>query len=311
MGTDSDELVHARHSRPGVAETVNAEARQYDLVPGNLLRELRRRVRWVAGTILLSTVIFVAVAFLSTPVYRSTVVVVPMNFGKEAGAQSLLNDLGGLASLADINIGQRDSATEEALAVLQSRSFLQTFITDHQLLPQLFASKYDAHAPNGGWGSHKVPTLAQGVRYFKDNVLSISRDKKTGLIAVSVDWTNRQEASDWANDLIARVNAEMRSRTITTTAAYIDYLEKAREASPFVQTRDTINHLIEAQIRQRMIASVTHEYAFRVVDSALPADADDFVRPRRTLLIALGPVVGLLLCVLATLLFVRSPNDAS
>jgi uncharacterized protein involved in exopolysaccharide biosynthesis len=42
-----------------------------------------------------------------------------------------------------------------------------------------------------------------------------------------------------------------------------------------------------------MVANVTHEYAFRVVDKAMPPDIDDPVRPRKLMLLLAGPFVGL------------------
>ena len=50
-----------------------------------------------------------------------------------------------------------------------------------------------------------------------------------------------------------------------------------------------------------MIATVTPEHAFRVVDRALPPDPDDVVYPRRMLLIGGGLMAGLLAAVFAGL----------
>jgi uncharacterized protein involved in exopolysaccharide biosynthesis len=282
---------------------LNTLVRQFDLTPERLASAMRQRLVWIALCVVASTAIFAAVAFLSTPVYRASVIAAPANVDRRGGSgSSLLDQLGGVASLAGISLDSRDSETEEAIAVLQSRSFLEAFIADHNLLPELFASKWDAQRKQ--WKTPKAPTPARGVRFFREKVLSLDKDKKTGLVTVSVDWTNRQEAAEWANDLVARVNSEMRSRAIEMSRAYTAYLEKEREGSAFVETRATINKLIEAQIRQSMIASVSREYAFRVVDHALPADADDFIRPRRAMLLVIGPVAGLLLAFLVVVLTV-------
>jgi LPS O-antigen subunit length determinant protein (WzzB/FepE family) len=52
---------------------------------------------------------------------------------------------------------------------------------------------------------------------------------------------------------------------------------------------------MEAQMNQRMLANVTEEYAFRVVDKALPPDVDDTIRPRKLQLVVMGAAVGLLI----------------
>jgi len=135
------------------------------------------------------------------------------------------------------------------------------------------------------------PTPAKGCKFFTDNVLSISRDKRTDLISVMVDWRDRHEAASWATELVARVNAEMRSRAIATASQYTAFLEKEWASTQLVETREAIGQLIESEIRQRMIATVTTEYAFRTVDAAMPADPDDIYSPNRPLVL-IGSVFG-------------------
>ncbi|MDE2136624.1 MAG: hypothetical protein KGJ68_04260, partial [Gammaproteobacteria bacterium] len=92
-----------------------------------------------------------------------------------------------------------------------------------------------------------------------------------------------------------RVNAEMRARAMAKALAYTGFLEKELAATELVETRAAISRLIEEQIKQRMVASVTQEYAFQTVGHAYPPDADDFVRPQRLLLAVGGIFLGLLL----------------
>jgi uncharacterized protein involved in exopolysaccharide biosynthesis len=50
-----------------------------------------------------------------------------------------------------------------------------------------------------------------------------------------------------------------------------------------------------------MLANVTHEYVFKIVDKAVAPDADDPVRPRKLLLIAGGPLLGFAVAVILLL----------
>ena len=51
-----------------------------------------------------------------------------------------------------------------------------------------------------------------------------------------------------------------------------------------------------------MLANVTEQYSLRVVDKALPADEDDPVKPKKLLMIVLGPFLGGFLGVLWVLI---------
>jgi len=261
--------------------------------------------RWVIlGITIAVTIVAVIIAFATTPVYRSNVVMVPASAergGLGGGLGSALGQIGGLASMAGLNLNSGGIETEEALAVLRSREFTEAFIRDKQLLPKLFADKWDAK--NNTWqAGEDPPTAAQAYRFFHRKVRAILQDVKTGLVTLQIDWTDREEAAEWANELVRRLNAEMRARAIAKADASVGYLEQELKSTATVATREAISRLIEAQIKQRMLANVTQEYAFRVVDKAMSSDANDPIRPKKPMLIAAGVVLGLAFGVLFVLI---------
>lgn len=251
--------------------------------------------RWlIVATTVAVTVVAVVIAFATTPVYRSTVVLVPASAersGMGAGLGSALGQIGGLASIAGINVNSGGIETEEALAVLRSREFTESFIHDKQLMPKLFPKKWDQQT--GAWrADEEPPTAAQAYKYFHRKVRAIMQDAKTGLVTMQVDWRDREKAAEWANELVQRLNAEMRARAIAKADASVGYLEQELGATANVATREAISRLMETQIKQRMLANVTQEYAFRIVDRAMPADANDPIRPKKPMLIAAGFILG-------------------
>ena len=251
---------------------------------------------WVIAVTMLSTIACASWAYLSPTIYRSATLLAPVSVERSTGGlSSALGQLGGLASLAGINVDSRDSRIDEALAVLSSREFIERFISDHNLLRILFPKKWDMHNERWSVPVAKVPTPWKGYKYFTEKVLNVDRDKKSGLITVSIDWESRLDAAAWANELIERVNEEMRLRALAAAVASTRYLEKEREETQLVETREAINRLMESEINRKMMASVTKEYVFRVVDRALPADVDDRLKPKRLMLVVVGVVGGLLL----------------
>ena len=258
---------------------------------------------WIAGSVVLFAVLFTVAALILPRIYRATTVLVSAGAERNSLNSSLnsaLGSLGGLASIAGVNVGASDAATEEALAVLRSRQFTEAFIASNHLLPELYSRRWDN--ATGQWkNAADQPTTARALRYFDSKVRTIIQDRKTGLITVQIDWRDRDEAAAWANAMVQRLNEEMRSRAIAKSDASLAYLQGELQKTVEVGTRDAINRLIEAQIRQRMLANVTEEFAFRVVDKALPADADDPQSPKKPEWIAGGLVIGLMVGVLAAL----------
>jgi uncharacterized protein involved in exopolysaccharide biosynthesis len=251
--------------------------------------------RWlVVICVVLSTAAATTLALIMKPVYESTVVLVPANTERSLeGLGSALGQLGGIASLAGLSVGARGNETEEALAVLRSRHFTESFINDHNLMPVLFASKWDA--AQGRWKvpPEDQPTPARAFKLFDKRIRSVVQDKKTGLVTLSIDWRNRELAAAWANELAHRLNEEMRTRSIGKAESSLGYLEHELESTTTVATREAIGRLIEAQVKQRMVAHVTQEYAFRIVDKAMAADKDDPIKPNKPAIVAAGFLFGL------------------
>ncbi len=265
---------------------------------------------WIFWSVLICAAGFTAAAYIMTPIYRVTTILVPANTGQSSGGMGgALGQLGGIASLAGINISSKGSATDEALAVLRSRGFSERFITDEKLMPKLYASKWNAVA--GIWKTDKPPTPAKAFRYFDEKIRSVDQDKKTGLVTLQIDWKDRNEAATWANELVERLNQEMRARAIGEADAALGFLRNELQSASEVVTRDAIGHLMESQIKQRMFADVTKEYVFRIVDRAMAPDADNPVRPQKLAMIAAGPFLGLVIGVLLALVTGSSQRRTS
>jgi LPS O-antigen subunit length determinant protein (WzzB/FepE family) len=257
---------------------------------------------WIIASAIVFSIPFVAAAVLMTPVYRATTVLADArdNPSSAGTLSNALNQLGGLAALARINVGSA-TQVDEALAVMRSREFTERFIQEQNMLPELFPDLWDKDARDWRVPVDQRPTLTQGYALF-DSIRSTSFPTgRGGLITVSIEWTDREIAARWVNALIARLNSEMRARAIASTKLSQSFLEKELDATSTIETRQAINRLMEAQINQRMLANVTQEYAFRTVDKALPPEPDDIVRPNKLVLVALGPTVGLIFGVFAVL----------
>jgi uncharacterized protein involved in exopolysaccharide biosynthesis len=233
---------------------------------------------------------------MMTPVYRGTTILARAESEKNSmgsGLSSALSSISGsgLAALSGLGLGGNDDVIEESLAVLKSRQFTQEFIQDNNLMPVLFPKLWDARAGHWKEGIKKVPTLGKGYEAF-DRIRKINRDSKTGLITVRVDWKDPVVAADWANRLPERLNTEMRDRARTQAEGSLGYLQKEYADTADVPTREAVSHLIEGQIKRKMLANVTTEFALHFVDRAIPADPDEPVRPVKVVYVAFGLFFG-------------------
>jgi len=258
----------------------------------------------VLAFVIACTAAAVLLARAMTPIYRASTVLVPASLDSNgmSGGLSALGSLGGLAALAGITAGGNAGAAEQALAVLRSREFTEKFMREKDILPQIYPAIWDRKARAWTVAADKQPSYARAYEYFDKAIRDIESDKRTGLVTVRIEWRDPVVAASWANDMIAKLNTEMRARAMADSNAAIGYLEKELGTTSTVETRHAIGRLMEAKVNQRMLASVTQEYSFRVVDRAMAPDPRDKVRPKVRLLAALGFMFGGVLGAVAALM---------
>lgn len=281
------------------AETYLSE--EIDLA--SLVKLLWRRRWWIVCAAMLGGLLALGLAKMMSPAYRASTVLAPADDDRSsAGAlSSAVGQLGGLASLVGLNAGGGGSHTAEALAVLRSRYFLESFFAEEQLLPVLFADQWNAGANSWAVTGNEIPTFGDAFRLFSKKILKIVEDKKTSLVTISIDWRSPDQAAEWANKLVSRLNMEMRARAQKRADASVGFLKKELESTQDIGTREAINRLMEVEIKQRMLANTNQEYSFRVVEQASVPEIKDKVKPQTLLMVMAGFMLAVAFCIFGIL----------
>jgi len=259
-----------------------------------VIRLLRRMWLFIVGGALAGLVVALAIGFIMKPVYRSTVVVMPISSEDSGGGglSAMMGQLGGLGGLIGLPMSGGGNATE-AMAVLNSQRFAQQIISEEKMMNHFFAEKWDA--VRGEWDvadQRDVPTAWDAWEIFNNEVRSVFDDTEHGLIAITIEWTDRELAAHWANLIAARVDDELRARKLAQLDRSLQYLNEKLENADVVELRTAISKVMEAQISERMLVSVRDEFAYRVIDPAVVADEDRPVRPKRIFLAVIAIVIG-------------------
>jgi capsular polysaccharide biosynthesis protein len=188
------------------------------------------------------------------------------------------------------------------LALLQSRQFIEDFIQSRDLMPVLYTQKWDFQSKRWKAGETRPPTPWKAYKLFTGSILDVSQDKKTTLVTVRVDWTDRVTAAAWANDLVDMVNERVRARAIGDADRTISYLEQELKNAEAVEMRTALFNMIESQLKIKSVATVRKQYVFQVLDPAAPADPDVRLRPHKGIYAIIGCVIGFILGATAAVL---------
>ncbi|MDA8936770.1 Wzz/FepE/Etk N-terminal domain-containing protein [Porticoccaceae bacterium] len=267
------------------------------------------------------TAIFALVAVfyaLSIPnQYRATALVSPAE-GSGGGLSGALGQLGGLASLAGVSIGGGEgSEAQVAQEIMRSRGFIEEFISENNIDVEVFAAQgwdrdsnqldidsdlYDAGSSQ--WvrdapaGKTVEPTGWELYKGFSE-MFSVSEDKKTGMISISVEYFSPEIAKQWVDQLVIGINQHMQSRKLDKVNINIQYLEAQIQKTSIAEMREVFYTIIEEQIKSKMLAEASPEYAFVTVSPAMVPEEKS--QPKRALICILGTLLGGMLAVLLVL----------
>lgn len=229
----------------------------------------------------------VTYALLAQEWYKADVVLAPAD--AKQSMSGALAQFGGLASLAGISL---PGAGEQApVAVLKSKEFARSFITDLNLMPVFLK---DAES------SGKPLDIRDAVRVFDTSVRTISEDKKTGLVTLSIRWKDADTAAEWANLLVQRLNDRLRQQALAESERNVAYLQKEMAATSVVSLQQSMGRVLEGEMQKLMLARGNEEFAFKVIDRATPPKLRE--SPKRSLIAIVSLLAGGFLGVLVVFL---------
>jgi uncharacterized protein involved in exopolysaccharide biosynthesis len=231
---------------------------------------------WVLAISLLGGVIAAILALRATPMYQAQTIVTEVHDTGMGSSGSLMGQIGGLASIAGLNLNGNDPDAER-MAVLQSRALIEAFVKRYNIAPLI-------NGPsnlNSDWFA---------VERFRKSVLDVHEEKLKGTTTITIEWRDPAVAARWANDIVGLANELLRARAIEESTRNIEYLNKQLAQTNVVEIQHAMYGLIEAETKSLMLANGRTEYAFTIVDPAVPPEVR--FSPRRTLMVISGLFIG-------------------
>ena len=262
--------------------------------------------------------VFIALSIPDT--YKAEVLLAPAESDSNSGLAGLASKFGGLAGLAGISMpsGQTNKVGE-ALALLTSRAFIQDFIAQRKLLPELLAAKeldkqtgqlvldvevYDQKSST--WtrsapkGKEVIPTPWEGFAQLIQQ-LEVSDMSKDGTLKITLESMSPVLAKQWLEWLVADLNAHIAEQELSEAKRSIVYLRKQIENTQVQELHTIFYSLIEEQTKKIMLGEVREDYVFKVL--AFPVLPEEKSAPSRMLIcIAITFLGGLLSMLLVILL---------
>lgn len=254
---------------------------------------------------------------LSLPnLYESKALLAPVN-----SSNSIAGGLGGysgLAGLAGINLssGADDSNSAEAMQKIGSLSFFENNIITNIHLPDLMAVKswnsktnilaYDDNIydkKTNTWirkYSHpkqQIPSTQESFEVFKEEHLTLSEDKKSGFINLSIKHQSPYVAKQWTELVVSEINSFYRIKDKIESEKATSYLKKQIATTSFSEIKEALAELLQDETKKLTLIEANKFYVFDYIDT--PAVMEKKTEPRRTLIlifsVLLGGIIGMMM----------------
>lgn len=304
----------SRFSSPDSRASVIGRSDEIGLL--ELFSILWRGKWWIMGVAFLFAVAGVAYALSLPNMYKSTGIYASAK--KESGGAVMSGQLGGLASLAGVDLGGGESSDiDQAMVIVKSWPFLEDLAEENDLAPLVLAVKgwdreegeilwnHEVYNPKNKEWLGEDSLVSPGPSSYEvyralNQMIEASVNAKTGMVAVSVTHYSPVIAERWVRLLINALNAYFKERDIVDARRNIDYLDKRIDQTQIAQMQSVFYRMIESQMKTLMLAEIGEAYLLNEV--VPPKVAERKSKPAKAIICILFAIVGGLLSSLAVLI---------
>ena len=226
-----------------------------------------------------------------------------------------LGGLGGLASLAGVQLpsgGATEFITFQAM--LKSQEVASRLFADENLIQRLFAREWDESRKSflqpipstlgnvkrllkplltgEGQGAYIAPNAARLAQKLSSD-LSVSEDKTSGMLKLSMESAKPKLASDLMLALIRETDGFLKERFVISGSDALQFYQQKISKARSREHREALAKLIATEEQKLMLA--TREGPFVVEIMMGPDQSLRPTSPKSSLVLALGLVLGLFL----------------
>lgn len=230
---------------------------------------------------------------------------------------SLAGSLGGLASMAGINLsGGGNEKTLLAIELLQSRSFLTSFVEKYNILVPLIAAEgvdekgsliindklYSLE--ENAWTRDVTPPKpvipsSEDIFGRFHQILFISKEGKNGIINMSLEFFDPKVAQKWLHLLVKEINLVVKEKDMREAEKSIEYMKTAINSVQNTTTQQAFYQIIEEQMKTLLLTNVREEYVFKVIDPATFPEVK--ASPQRAIICIAATLSGFILALMFVL----------
>jgi len=221
-----------------------------------------------------------------------------------------LGGLGALASMAGVNIGGGSNGLTPDMAfsnLLSDYPFMKNFIIKNKIDKKLLDPNFDKNfvfAMNNRDiydFFHSKSDEKKEINFFNNiykpisKMITISTDKKTGLINVSVEGPNREFNYYLLNKFLEDATQYLINKNLADINSKIQKYQTELAKTNNLELKQELASLISNLIKQKVYINTSKYYKVRVVTDPYIPDIKDKTKPKRALIVIVAFITSFIL----------------
>ena len=283
-----------------------------------LFHVLWDKIFYIGAITSVFSLISIIYALMLPNIYQSKATLMAVEQG--SGMSGMVGRMSGMASLAGISLDSKSSSKDqEAIARIKSFEFFSNNFLPKIKLENLMAIKKwnqasntityhasDFNSDSGQWlrkakpPRSNIPTSQEAYEEFME-IMSVNKDKKTLLVTLSVEHKSPFIAQQWVEIMINQIDQVMRDQDRQTATKSIEYLNSLAPTVNYEEIKKALSALQQEQMKRLMMVEANDNYIFKVLDSPIVPEVKS--RPKRSLIVIWGTILGMVLSALGVLVF--------
>ncbi len=238
--------------------------------------------------------------------YKSFVLLAP----QEQSKPSLSGGLASLAGMAGINIGGSNADIESVYeATLKDYSFNKMLIEKYNLVNKLsskymrkdmvfalgYSDLYDILHKNKNDNKKSKDEKIYNTYKQLQKIMSISSDKKTGLITLSAITQDRFLSKELVDIYLKELTTYIKNREMKETNKKIKYYKQELENNADVILKEQISNLIASLMQKKVLSQANEYYNVTIINDAIVPYIKDKTKPKRSLIVVVAFVTSIIL----------------
>lgn len=265
----------------------------------DILKVIWKRKFWIAGFVVAVCAVTVFIVVNMDNIYESKAVLRPSQNNTNQ-MSSMASSLGGLASLAGINIGSSGNVSpyNAMNAILSDKDFIYAFVSKHKFEDKVIGD-FEQRKNDEDYNKNIKFFVSQSL----NNALSFSEDSKTGLITISFQNKDREFTKIFVDSILNDLSSAYRALEIKNLQERIDNYKSEIDKTNDITLKNKLADVVSGFIQNKVLSQAQEFYGFDIIIKPSVADPIDKVKPKRAVICILAFFLSLCLSIFSALVF--------